>query len=212
MQTTDSTEASLQDLSDGALAQQSLDGDQRAFETLVEHYRPLLFNSIYQILGDYDQSCDILQQVFLQLYLSLPTLKQDKSLRGWLLKVARNRCLDELRRKHALPFSTLEAIEDDDEASLLFSLSDTNPLPEEVAEQHDLRSALLRAIDGLPPRYRRVVLLRYAGQQSFAEIGQALSIPAATAKTHFQRAKVLLRAALTTEMRPQPVVKKACGK
>ncbi|HEY6543112.1 MAG TPA: RNA polymerase sigma factor, partial [Ktedonobacteraceae bacterium] len=106
MRIREQTETCLQDHADGVLAQQSLDGDQRAFETLVEHYRPLLFNSIYQILGDYDQSCDILQQVFLQLYLSLPTLKQDKSFRGWLLKVARNRCLDELRRKHAMPFST----------------------------------------------------------------------------------------------------------
>ncbi|HEY6541679.1 MAG TPA: sigma-70 family RNA polymerase sigma factor, partial [Ktedonobacteraceae bacterium] len=91
--------------------------------------------------------------------------------------------------------------------SLLLSLSDPNPLPEEVAERHDLRSAVQRAIDDLPPRYRRVVLLRYAGQQSFAEIGQALSIPAATAKTHFQRAKVLLRDALTTEMPSHPASK-----
>ena len=194
------TKPGVHDHSDGILAQQSLDGDQHAFETLVEQYRPLLFNSIYQILGDYDQSCDILQQVFLQLYLSLPTLKQDKSFRGWLLKVARNRCLDELRRKHAMPFSTLETIDEEEEVALLLSLSDPNPLPEEVAEQHDLKSTVQRAIDKLPPRYRRVVLLRYAGQQSFAEIGQALCIPAATAKTHFQRAKVLLRAALTTEM------------
>lgn len=208
MQIIEPTETHGHDHSDGILAQQSLDGDQHAFETLVEHYRPLLFNSIYQILGDYDQSCDILQQVFLQLYLSLPTLKQDKSLRGWLLKVARNRCLDELRHKHAMPFSTLEVIEDEEEASVLLSLSDPGPLPEEVAEHHDLRSAVRRAIDELPPRYRRVVLLRYAGQQSFAEIGQALSIPAATAKTHFQRAKVLLRAALSTEMSVRPGPKK----
>ena len=206
------TETGLQDLPDGILAQKSLDGDERAFEALVEHYRPLLFNSIYQILGDYDQSCDILQQVFLQLYLSLPSLKQDKSLRGWLLKVARNRCLDELRRKHAMPFSTLETIEDEEEVSLLLSLSDPGPLPEEVAEQQDLRNELQRAIDDLPPRYRRVVLLRYAGQQSFVEIGEALHIPAATAKTHFQRAKVLLRAALTTETSLRPASKKALRK
>jgi RNA polymerase sigma-70 factor (ECF subfamily) len=212
MRSIEHTKTGLHDLSDGVLAQRSLDGDQRAFETLVEQYRPLLFNAIYQILGDYDQSCDILQQVFLQLYLSLPTLKQDKSFRGWLLKVARNRCLDELRRKHAMPFSTLEVIEDEDEVCLLFSLSDPSPLPEEIAERHDLRNAVRRAIDDLPPRYRRVVLLRYAGQQSFAEIGQALSIPAATAKTHFQRAKVLLRAALATEMPSHRHVKGTCEK
>lgn len=212
MQIIERTETRLQDLPDGVLAQKSLEGDQRAFETLVEHYRPLLFNSIYQILGDYDQSCDILQQVFLQLYLSLPTLEQDKSLRGWLLKVARNRCLDELRRKHAMPFSALETLEDEDETSVLLSLSDPDPLPEEIAEQHDLRNTLRRAIDGLPTRYRRVVLLRYAGQRSFVEIGEALHIPAATAKTHFQRAKVLLRAALTTETPPHAASKKARSK
>ena len=200
MQKTIHSEPSLQDLPDGMLAQQSLGGDQLAFETLVERYRPLLFNSICHILNDYDQSCDILQQVFLQLYISLPALKQGKSFRGWLLKVARNRCLDELRRKHALPFSSLETADEDDEVSLLLSFSDPNPLPEEVAEHSDLKGRVREAIDGLPPQYRRVVLLRYAGQQSFAEIGQTLSIPAATAKTHFQRAKVLLRTALSSEM------------
>ncbi|HLX59373.1 MAG TPA: sigma-70 family RNA polymerase sigma factor [Ktedonobacteraceae bacterium] len=197
------TKTSLQDFSDGNLAQKSLDGDQRAFEMLVERYRPLLFNCIHRILGDYDQSCDILQQVFLQLYISLPTLQQDKSLRAWLLRVARNRCLDELRRKRSIPFSTLESVGEEDEMSLLVSFCDPNPLPEEVAERHDLRSSVQRAIEGLPLHYRRVVLLRYAGQQSFAEIGQALSIPAATAKTYFQRAKPLLRAALTSEMPQQ---------
>ena len=198
MQLGEHTKTSLQDYTDGVLAQKSLVDDQRAFETLVERYRPLLFNSICRMIGDYDQSCDILQQVFLQLYISLPTLKQDKSLRAWLLRVARNRCLDELRRKHPIHFSSLESVEDEDEISLLVSFRDPNPLPEEIAERHDLRSIVLKAIDSLPPQYRRVVLLRYAAQQSFAEIGQALNIPPATAKTYFQRAKPLLRAALTS--------------
>ena len=200
MQIEEHTEARSQELSDGTLAQNSLAGDQRAFETLVERYRPLLFNSICHILNDYDQSCDILQQVFLQLYISLPTLKQGKSFRGWLLKVARNRCLDELRRKHTLPFSALETTDDEDEVCLLHSFSDPSPLPEEIAEHSDLRGRVRQAIDSLPPQYRRVVLLRYAGQRSFAEIGQELSIPPATAKTHFQRAKILLRTTLTSDM------------
>ena len=202
MQIAECSTTHLQDFSDGILAQRSLVDDQRAFETLVERYRPLLFNSICHMLGDYDQSCDILQQVLLQLYISLPTLKQGKSLRGWLLKVAHNRCLDELRRKRPIHFSTLESVEEEDEISLLASFRDPNPLPEEAAERHDLQVRVLKAIEGLPPHYRRVVLLRYASQKSFAEIGQALGIPAATAKTYFQRAKPLLRASLTSE-RPQ---------
>ncbi|MGH2494237.1 MAG: RNA polymerase sigma factor [Ktedonobacteraceae bacterium] len=199
MQIAEYTKTSLQDCSDGILAQKSLVNDQRAFETLVQRYRPLLLNFICNILGDYDQSCDVLQHVFLQLYLSLPKLKKDKPLRSWLFQVARNRCLDELRRKRSVPFSALESNEDEEDVSWLASLRDPSPLPEEITEQHELQERLQRAISSLSPRYRSVVRLRYTGQQSFAEIGRALNIPEATAKTYFQRAKPLLRAALTSD-------------
>lgn len=199
MQIAEYTKMSLQDCPDGILAQKSLLDDQRAFETLVQRYRPPLLNFICNILGDYDQGCDVLQHVFLQLYLSLPTLKKDKPLRSWLFQVARNRCLDELRRKRSIPFSALESNEDEEDASWLASLRDPSPLPEEITEHHELQEKLQRAISSLSPRYRSVVRLRYTGQQSFAEIGRALHIPEATAKTYFQRAKPLLRAALTSD-------------
>src|SRR6266568_1279088 len=118
MQMRERTRIQTLEMSDGILAQRSIAGDQRAFEILVQRYSTPLFNFICRFLSDYDQACDILQQVFLQLYISLP-------------------------------------------------------------------------------KFRSVVLLRYAGQLSFSEIGQALDMPEATAKTYFQRAKPLLRAALT---------------
>src|ERR1700694_5838830 len=87
------------EISDGILAKQTLTGDQQAFEVLVQRYSAPLFNFICHFLGDYDQACDISQQVFLQLYISLPTLRTGDPLKAWLFQVARNRCLDELRRK-----------------------------------------------------------------------------------------------------------------
>jgi RNA polymerase sigma factor (sigma-70 family) len=185
------------ELSDALLAQLSLAGDQRAFETLVQRYSTALFTFICRFLGDYDQACDILQQVFLQLYLSLPTLRIDDPLKSWLFQVARNRCRDELRRKRAVHFSELEWVNDDDEVSPLAALPDPDPLPEEWVERRDLQACLQQAILTLPPKFRAVVLLRYAAQFSFAEIGQVLQMPEATAKTYFQRAKPLLRATLT---------------
>ncbi|HTD20124.1 MAG TPA: RNA polymerase sigma factor [Ktedonobacteraceae bacterium] len=185
------------EMTDGLLAQQTLAGDQYAFESLVHRYSTPLFNFIYRFLGDYDQACDILQHVFIQLHNSLPSLRTDKPLKAWLFQVARNRCLDELRRKHAIHFSELEAANEDDELSPLVAIPDNGPLPEELAEQSDLQRSLHEAIQTLPVKFRAVVLLRYASQLSFSEIGQALSMPEATAKTYFQRAKPLLRAALT---------------
>jgi RNA polymerase sigma factor (sigma-70 family) len=193
-------EAPMMELSDGVLTQQTLAGDTAAFEALVQRYSTPLFNFIYRFLGDYDSACDILQHVYIQLHTSLPTLRTDKPLKAWLFQVARNRSLDELRRKHAIHFSELEAANDEDELSPLAAIPDSGPLPEELAEQNDLQRQLQEAINALPPKFRLVVTLRYAGQLSFSEIGQTLNMPEATAKTYFQRAKPLLRTALTAQM------------
>ena len=202
MQVRERTKTSSPEITDGMLVKQTLAGDQRAFEALVRRYHVPLFNFICHCLGNYDLACDVSQQVFLQLYISMPTLRTGEPLKAWLFQVARNRCLDELRRKRSIHFSELESGNDDDELSPLAIMPDTRPLPEEIAERHDLQQALRAAIDALPPKFRSVVLLRYAGQLSFSEIGKTLNMPEATAKTYFQRARPLLRAALSNQWRP----------
>lgn len=192
------------EITDNVLAQQSLEGNQQAFELLVKRYSGPLFNFIFRFLGDYDAASDILQQVMVQLYISLPKLRTGEPLKAWLFQVARNRCLDELRRKHAIHFSELEKSIDDDEQLALADMPDLSPLPEEVAERHDLQQILLKAIQELPPKFRAVVLLRYASQLSYAEIGRVLNMPEATAKTYFQRVKPLLRNALASQLQVVP--------
>src|ERR1019366_6687341 len=205
MQVRERTKIQSPEITDGMLVQQTLEGDQRAFEALVQRYNVPLFNFICHCLGDYDLACDVSQQVFLQLYISMPTLRTGEPLKAWLFQVARNRCLDELRRKSAIHFSDLESASDEDDLSPLAIMPDTRPLPEEIAERHDLQRSLRSAIDALPPKFRSVVLLRYIGQLSFSEIGKTLNMPEATAKTYFQRARPLLRNALAAQWRPQYV-------
>lgn len=184
------------------LAQMVLKGDQDAFEHLVRRYHTPLFNFIYRFLDDYDVACDVLQQVFLRFYLSLPKLSTGEPFKSWLFQVARNCCVDELRRKHryAVHFSQLEVEGDEGELSVLHDIPDPGPLPEELIERRDLQQYLYRAIGLLPPRFRAVVILRYSSQLSFSEIGRVLCMPEATAKTYFHRAKVLLRKILSGQV------------
>ena len=199
MQIQANTKLQHEEMSDGMLAQQALAGSEWAFEVLVHRYSTPLFSFICHFLGDYDQACDVLQQVSLQLYLSLSTLHTDKPLKAWLFQVARNRCLDDIRqrnRRRTTHFSELESTNDEEELPSLVSIPDSSPQPEELAERHDLQQRLHQAIQALPPKFRAVVFLRYAAQLSFSEIAQALNMPTATAKTYFQRAKPLLCANL----------------
>jgi RNA polymerase sigma factor (sigma-70 family) len=107
-----------------------------------------------------------------------------------------------LNRQHHTDITTgrytteFHSLSDDGELSPLEALPGTNSLPEEAIEDDDLQQQLLQAIQSLPARYRPVVLLRYTGQLSFAEISQILAISVATAKTYFQHAKPRLREAL----------------
>jgi RNA polymerase sigma-70 factor (ECF subfamily) len=82
----------------------------------------------------------------------------------------------------------------------LSDIPDPGYLPEEVVERRDLQTQLQRAIETLPTKFRSVVILRYSSQISFAEIGQVLSMPEATAKTYFHRAKALLRKTLLASL------------
>jgi len=203
MQTQEDRYSENPETADSVLVQQALSGDQEAFEALVSRYKKLLFGLIHHYVGEYHEAEDILQQVWLQLYISLATLRSSVQIKPWLFTVARNRCLDFLRHKHVLSklllfFCEVEARIEEDEATFLDAISDTSPTPEEQAELHDLQHEIQHAIQALPHTYRPVVWLFYRSQLNYAEIGRILDIPGSTVKTHFNRAKPFLRTVFVT--------------
>jgi len=188
---------------DGILVGQALAGDQRAFELLVSRYRQPLVSCIRGFLKDDEQVNDVLQHVFLQLYLSLPVLLRNVSLRAWLFQVARHRCLDELRKRHRraeIPFSTLEWKYREEEFSPIEAIPDPEPLPEVVAERSDLQRSLQLALFALPLKCRSIVHLRCFRQLSFLEIARMLNIPENTVKTYYYRSLPRLRRALMSNV------------
>jgi RNA polymerase sigma-70 factor (ECF subfamily) len=186
---------------DSFLVQQSLSGDQEAFEVLVSRYKHSLFVLIHHYVGEYHEAEDILQQVLLQLYLSLATLRPNAYIKPWLFTVARNRSLDALRHKRLhsqrlLPFSEVKPGNEEDEVAFLDTIPDTSPTPEELVEQHELQHEIWRAIQSLPHTYRSIFVLYYGEQLNYAEIGRILNKPGTTVKTQFNRAKPFMQAVL----------------
>jgi len=190
-----------QGVPDGVLVGQAQAGDQRAFEFLVSRYHRPLANYVRGFLKDGEQVYDVLQQVYLQLYVSLPILLTNVSLKGWLFQVARNRCLDELRRRRRraeTSFSTLAWEYSEEDLSPIEAIPDPDPLPEEVAEEIDLYCTLQEATASLPPKVRSIVRLRCFKQLTFSEIGRMLNMPEATVKASFYRSLPRLPRALAS--------------
>lgn len=179
-------------------------GNEQAFELLVQRYETQVWQFVYHHLARPEDVQDVVQFVFLQLYLFLPRLqghlistRNQRPLKSWLMQVARNRCHDEHRKQHPCLFSELETVAEE-EVNPLEYLPDTALLPEDVVEQQDRQRQLQAAIQTLPRSYRPIVSLRYREELTFREIGRRLRIPENTARTYFQRARPLLRAALVS--------------
>lgn len=188
------------ELLDEELAQHALAGDFRAFEELVRRYHRPLLKFAYDILHNYDDASDVLQQTLIQLHASLPQRCPTASFKSWAFVITRNKCLDQLRKRRMLTFTQLEF--EDPEQSELEEIYDPTPLPQDLMEIQHTRQILKEAIATLPNRYRAVVMLRYTSDLSFNQIGQLLNIPEGSAKTFFQRAKLQLRRYLKDRLYP----------
>jgi RNA polymerase sigma factor (sigma-70 family) len=181
--------------SDEALIRAFLSGTVPAYEELVRRYSRPIFNFVYRMTGNYEDANDLAQDVFVQIYRSLPSARTDMPFKPWLYVIARNKCLDFIKRKRPLLFTDVEG-DDENGEGIAARVQDTDPLPDELAERHDLQRVLQEAIAELPPKYRQVVVMRYASELSFDEISTALGLPENTVKTHFHRAKAMLRVKL----------------
>lgn len=188
------------DMADQALVQRSLAGDHAAFTCLVQRYHALLVGYVSRWYADDALVQDIVQHVLLQLYVSLPVLDVAPTIRPWLMRVAHNRCVDELRRPQPVLFSRLAEVWEGEDVSLLETLPDPTPQPEEVAERREVQQRIRQAIGTLPLKQRRIVWMRYASQLTFAEIGRLLHLPESTVKTSFWRARFHLRQELEEEI------------
>ncbi|HEX2910229.1 MAG TPA: RNA polymerase sigma factor [Chloroflexia bacterium] len=186
---------------DESLVIRAASGEFAAFEELTRLYTQPLWKFVYRLLSDYEDANDVIQQILIQVYCSLPSLENPTRFRSWLFMIARNKCIDQLRRKSNLKHAEINGCGgldggdgDEDEIKNPIQLyPDPTPLPEELIEQSETRQLLLEAIAALPERSRQVVSLRYSTDLSFSEIGDVLGINENTAKTLFQRAKNQLR-------------------
>lgn len=170
-------------------------GSPSAFESLVRRHQTPLYNFSLRMLGRPEDAADVTQETFIQLFNHLARLDEREPLPPWLFRVARNRCIDAIRRRRTVPLVHGGEDDPDDRAD---ALADQDPLPDELAERADLQRELARAIAGLPPAYAEVVALRYAGDRSFAEIAEILQCDEGAARVRFHRAKALLRQSLRT--------------
>ncbi len=176
---------------DENLARQIPD-DPRAFALLYDRLGGRIRALCRRLLGSAAAADDAAHEVFIRADRARATYDPSRPFAPWILRIAANVCLDELRRRrreHAL-FEPLEA----DGWGPAGRSPTSSPLSLLVREEE--RRALRSALDGLPERERTLVSLRYDAEMSYQEIAHAVGIEPGHVGVLIYRAKARLRAAL----------------
>src|SRR5271168_1914835 len=136
---------------DAALMLRVKRGDRAAFVALVEKYKQPLLNFIYRTLRDETESEDLAQNVFLQVYKSRARYERTAKFSTWLFTIARNLCLNEIRRRSRHPAESLEETTSESEDSAPRQYEDKQvALPTENVLQGELAGKIEEALAGLP--------------------------------------------------------------
>lgn len=188
----------MQSYSDIQLITDYLKGDEKSLEILIKRYLKSIYNFVYRYIGDKQEAEDITQEVFIKVWRNLKKFDKDKKFKTWVFSIAKNICIDTLRKKKAVPFSEFENKEGKN--MLAERLIDLSPLPNEIFERVDIAETLNAAINQLVPRYRIVLFLRYNDHFTFREIAEILEEPLNTIKSRHRRAIVELQKLFSTKV------------
>ena len=158
-------------------------------DALVERYNAPVYRFVLHYLGDAEAARDATQEAWLKVLRGASSFRGRSKVRTWVFSVARNVCLDYLRRRGRRE-ARFEADEDLGEVP-----AGATPVVERLARA-ELSRRVERALRELPPEQREVFLLREHGELTFAQIAAALSLPRDTVKSRMRYALQRLHKAL----------------
>lgn len=175
----------MERLSDEQLVALTLQGEQAAFNILVERYQKQVFSLAYRLHQDYDEARDLAQEAFIRIYQQLPSFDQKRKFFPWMYRVAQNVCINVLRN---LPKESLTLEEQYEREA---GGQDGNP--ELIIEDRELAEDLARILREMPEQYRAPILLKYMEGLSYREISERLDLPESTIETRLFRGRKYLR-------------------
>src|SRR3989454_11441859 len=143
-----------------ALVQAAKRGDDSAFEELVRRYDRNVFRIAQHITQNREDAEDVVQEAFLKAYGNLAQFQEQSKFYTWLVRIAVNEALMKLRRRRPERMVSLDEEVKTEDDSLPREVADWSPNPEQQYSQAELRDILTRTIQGLPPSFRTVFLLR----------------------------------------------------
>lgn len=187
---------------DAALMLRVKRGDRAAFEILIEKYKQPVFNLVYRTLPDAAEAEDLAQNVFLQVYRHAHRYKPSAKFTTWLFTIARNLCLNEIRRRGRHPAESLSQPPGDRDDETERPVADRQVVtPDQGCLDRELVDKVEDAVRDLPENQRMAILLCREEDRSYEEIAAILGCSLSATKSLIHRARETLKLRLKRYLR-----------
>jgi RNA polymerase sigma-70 factor (ECF subfamily) len=174
-------------------------GDEKAFAEIVLHYQKKVFNIAYRMLGNMEEAKDLAQEVFISVFESIKSLREEVKFDAWLTQVTLNHCRNRwkyLRRRQYFNSDSLDDPLETENGTIPRPIYDPSGNPETLYEKKVIQQIVQRALLKLKEDQRELIVLRDLQGFSYEEIGKMFSLPEGTIKSKLHRARVDLKETL----------------
>ena len=164
-------------------------GDPSAYRELMKLYRDPLYFMLYEKVSNEELAKDLTIEALGKAFQKLHLYTPEYAFSTWLFTVARNHCIDYLRKHKLKTISVNQLMIDKDGKRTNFDLISKDLNPEEKIERKQRIAILRQIVDQLKPKYRNLVKLRYFKEMTYDEISSFLEIPIGTVKAQLHRSR-----------------------
>jgi RNA polymerase sigma-70 factor (ECF subfamily) len=187
---------------DAALMLRVKHGDLQAFEELVQKYKHPIVNVIFRMLHDLDEAEDLAQNVFVRVFQSAGRYEVSAKFSTWIFTIARNLCLNEIRRRGRHPAQSLESSQEESEEHAPRQYPDGKTFsPPQAFLQKELEQKIQQALGELPEKQRLAIALCQEDELSYEEIARVLGCSLPATKSLIHRGRETLKAKLKPYLR-----------
>jgi RNA polymerase sigma-70 factor (ECF subfamily) len=163
-------------------------GDHEAFAEVVDLYRDRIYRLVYGLIRDAGETEDVVQEVFVKAFYRISSFHGNSAFYTWLYRVAVNAATDYRKKWRRRKGLSLE-----DSPTGPDGLMDEGPRPERFAHGRELGDRLEDAMEKLPDKYRKILVLREYEGLSYEEIGRVLGLRKGTVESRLFRARERLK-------------------
>lgn len=159
--------------------------NQDNFVLLINRYKSKLFNYIRRITSVRDEDAeDLLQEIFLKVYLNLNDFDPDLKFSSWIYAIARNQVISQHRRLNARAEGHSVTLEDDNVNRIISNFN-----MEKELDNLYLKDKVAKVLYSLPEKYREVLVLKFLEEKNYQEISDIIKKPSGTVGSLMNKAK-----------------------